>query len=85
MLPPFRITRRRMRLEELVAKIAQIEEHASLTLEEYPGGRLSVERQRHILGLARQIRAHLEDQLRAGQRQAEAERPFGAAPDRPAG
>jgi hypothetical protein len=84
MLPPFRITRRRMKLEELVAKIAQIEEHASLTLAEYPG-RLSVERQRHILGLARQIRAHLEDQLRAGQRQPEAERRFDAAQERPAG
>ena len=84
MFPPFRITRRRMKLEELVAKIAQIEEHATLTLEEYPG-RLSLERQRHNLGLARQIRAHLEDQLRAGQRQPETERRFGPARERPAG
>ena len=36
MLPPIRITRRRMKLEELVAKIAQIEEHATLTLLRYP-------------------------------------------------
>jgi len=82
--PPIRITRRRMKLEELVAKIAQIEEHATLTLEEYPGG-LSLERQRHIQGLARQIRAHLEDQLRAGQRQPEAERRFDPAPKHTAG
>ena len=55
-----------MKLEELIAKISQIEEHAALMLAE--PRRLSMERQRFILGLARQIRAHLQDQLRAGAR-----------------
>jgi hypothetical protein len=56
-----------MKLEELIAKIAQIEEQASLTLDEYPRG-LTVERQRLIVGISKQVRAHLEDQLKAGER-----------------
>jgi len=64
-----------MKLEELIAKIAQIEEQAALTLDEYPRG-LTVERQRLIVGIAKQIRAHLQDQVKAGERlpaQSEAE------------
>ena len=56
-----------MKLEELITKLGQIEQQASLTLSEYPHG-LTVERQRLILGIAKQVRAHLEDQARAGQR-----------------
>jgi hypothetical protein len=56
-----------MKLEELIAKVAQIEEQASLTLSEYPRG-LTVERQRLILGISKQIRSHLEDQMRDGER-----------------
>jgi len=63
-----KIARRRMKLEELTAKLEQIEQQASLTLSEYPRG-LTVERQRLIVGIARQLRAHLQDQIRAGQRQ----------------
>jgi hypothetical protein len=62
-----KIARRRMKLEELIAKALQIEEQAALTLAEYPRG-LTVERQRLIIGIAKQIRAHLEDQMRAGDR-----------------
>ena len=49
--------------QEVIAKLQQIEEQASLTLHEYPHG-LTVERQRLILGLARQLRSHLQDELR---------------------
>ena len=56
-----------MKLEEMVAKLSQIEEQASLTLSEYPNG-LTVERQRLILGIAKQMRSHLQDQLRQGGR-----------------
>jgi len=49
--------------QELIAKLQQIEEQAALTLHEYPHG-LTVERQRLILGLARQLRSHLQDELR---------------------
>jgi hypothetical protein len=58
-----------MKLEELVAKLAQIEEQASLTLSEYPQT-LVPERARLILALAKQMRSHLQDQLRAGERSA---------------
>lgn len=60
---------RRMKLEDLVAKLAQIEEQASLTLSEYPQT-LVPERARLILALAKQMRSHLQDQLRAGERSA---------------
>ena len=60
-----------MKLEELISKVQQIEEQVGLTLSEYPRG-LTVERQRLILGIAKQIRSHLEDQVRAGERRAEA-------------
>ena len=56
-----------MRLEELAAKLAQIEEQANLTLHEYPHG-LSIERQRLIVTLSKQLRQHVEDQLRLGPR-----------------
>ena len=49
--------------QELIGKLQQIEEQAALTLHEYPHG-LTVERQRLILGLARQLRSHLQDELR---------------------
>lgn len=57
-----------MKLEELVAKMLQIEEQVSLTLQEYPHGH-TVERQRLVFAIARQVRAHLSDQLAAGNRQ----------------
>jgi hypothetical protein len=58
---------RRMKLEELLAKLQQIEQQAALTLSEYPHG-LTVERQRLIMGLAKQMQAHLRDQVRHGER-----------------
>lgn len=58
---------RRLKLEELITKLAQIEEQASTTLREFPHG-LTVERQRLIVGIAKQVRSHLEDQLRRGSR-----------------
>jgi hypothetical protein len=57
----------RIRLEELSAKLAQIEEQAVLTVNEYPHG-LTLERQRLIVTLAKQLRQHVEDQLRVGPR-----------------
>jgi hypothetical protein len=41
--------------EELLSKLDLIEEHARVTLEEFPG-RLDKERQRQILALARDLR-----------------------------
>jgi hypothetical protein len=61
-------TLRRMKLEEILTKLEQIEEQAALTLTEYPRG-LTVERQRLIVGLTKQLRSHVEDQLRHGPRQ----------------
>ena len=60
---------RRMKLEELIGKIEQIEEQVNLTLHEYPRGH-TIERQRLVLAIAKQIRAHLSDQLTAGERKA---------------
>jgi len=60
---------RRMKLEELVAKMEQIEEQSALTLHEYPAGH-TIERQRLILAIAKQVKAHLLDQLAAGSREA---------------
>ena len=57
-----------MKLEELIRKLEQIEQQAALTLSEYPHG-LTVERQRLIVGIARQIRTHLIDELQLPQRQ----------------
>jgi len=51
-----------MKLEELITKLEQIEQQAALTLSEYPHG-LTVERQRLIVGIAKQVRGHLIDQL----------------------
>jgi hypothetical protein len=62
---------RRLKLDELIAKLAQIEEQAALTLQEYPHG-LTVERQRLIVGIAKQVKSHLEDQLRRGGREPQA-------------
>lgn len=42
--------------EELITKLAQIEEQAQLTLEEFPKS-LTKERQRMIIALARYIRS----------------------------
>ena len=69
---------RRLKLEELLAKLQQIEQQAALTLNEYPHG-LTVERQRLIVGLAKQMQAHLRDQFRHGERQPAQNDP--AAPD----
>jgi hypothetical protein len=70
MVPPSqKITLRRMKLEELIGKIEQIEEQVHLTLHEYPRGH-TIERQRLVLAIAKQIRAHLTDQLAAGARKA---------------
>lgn len=58
---------RRMSLEDLIAKLAQIEEHASLVLSEHPRGQV-LPRMRLILGIAKQVRLHLEDQREGGER-----------------
>ena len=76
---------RRLKLEELLTKLQQIEQQAALTLSEYPQG-LTVERQRLIMGLAKQMQSHLRDQFRHGERRpaqndpAEADQ-LGAVPD----
>ena len=64
--PPNR-SLRRLRLEELLSKIEQIEEQVSLTLREYPHGH-TLERQRLVLAIAKQVRSHLMEQLRGGPR-----------------
>lgn len=56
-----------MKLEELLSKIEQIEEQVSLTLREYPHGH-TLERQRLVLAIAKQVRSHLMEQLRGGPR-----------------
>jgi hypothetical protein len=58
---------RRLKLQELLTKLRQIEQQAALTLSEYPHG-LTVERQRLIIGLAKQMQSHLRDQFRHGER-----------------
>ena len=58
-----------MKLEELLGKLEQIEQQAALTLQEYPNG-LTLERQRLILAIAKQVQAHLRDQMREGPRAA---------------
>ena len=67
--PPRISSLRRMKLEEIVLKLEQIEQQAALTISEYPHG-LTVERQRLIVGLARQLNMHVRDQLRQGAREA---------------
>ena len=49
-----------MNEDELVSKLEQIEEQARLTLEEFPK-RLTRERQRMIIALAKYIRSELAD------------------------
>jgi hypothetical protein len=56
-----------MKLEELITKLEQIEQQAALTLSEYPHG-LTVERQRLIVGIAKQVRSHLMDELQVMER-----------------
>jgi hypothetical protein len=66
--PPLPIPElRRMRLDEMLRKLEQIERQAQLTAVEYPQG-LPIERQRLIIAIARQLRTHLKDQLRHGTR-----------------
>lgn len=65
---------RRLKLEDLLSKVEQIEEQANLTLTEYPNGH-TLERQRLIMAIAKQIRSHLTDQLRLGSREPVAHRP----------
>jgi len=60
-------TLRRLKLEELLAKLQQIEDQAARTLAEYPRG-LALERQRLIVALAKQMQIHLRDQLHHGER-----------------
>ena len=52
-----------MTLHEIADKLAQIQEQAALTVSEYPGG-LAIERQNLIIALVRQLRSHIEDDLR---------------------
>jgi hypothetical protein len=59
---------RRLKLEDLLSKVQQIEEQANLTLTEYPNGH-TLERQRLIMAIAKQVRSHLADQLRLGDRE----------------
>jgi hypothetical protein len=59
---------RRMKLEELITKMEQIEEQAALTLHEYAHAHTR-ERQRLVMAIAKQVRAHLIDQLEAGARE----------------
>jgi hypothetical protein len=66
-MPPKRTTLRRIKLEELIFKMQQIEEQAALTLQEYPHGH-TVERQRLVIAIAKQVRSHLLDQAAAGER-----------------
>jgi len=68
MSPHAKIARRRLKLDELVSKLEQIQQHASLTLAEDPSP-LTGQRQRLIVGLTKQILAHLQDQIRAGARE----------------
>ncbi len=56
-----------MKLEDIIAKLEQIEQQANLTLNEFPRGP-TIERQRLIAAIARQVRTHLRDQLRHGDR-----------------
>lgn len=56
-----------MKLEDLITKVEQIEQQAALTLSEYPHG-LTVERQRLIVGIAKQIRSHLVARLQTAAR-----------------
>jgi hypothetical protein len=58
-----------MKLEELIFKMQQIEEQAALTLHEYPRGH-TVERQRLVMAIAKQVRVHLMDQVAEGEREA---------------
>ena len=62
-MPPKRGVLRRLKLEELITKMQQIEEQVALTLHEYPHGH-TLERQRLVLAITKQVRAHLEDQLK---------------------
>ena len=59
---------RRLKLQDLISKIEQIDEQAALTLSEYPNGH-TIERQRLIIAIARQIRSHLQDQVQLGERE----------------
>ena len=45
--------------QELLAKLEQIEEHARLTLADYPSRDLVRERQRMIIALTKFIRSHV--------------------------
>ena len=68
MVQPRPLALRRMKLEELLSKLEQIEQQAALTLDEYPNG-LTLERQRLIMAIAKQIQAHVLSQLRGGPRE----------------
>jgi hypothetical protein len=64
---PNETTLRRMTLEQLISKLEQIEQQAHFTMREYPGT-LTLDRQRLIVGLSRQLQIQIQDQLRGGAR-----------------
>lgn len=68
-------------LHALIAKMRQIEQHAGLTLREYPDGWVE-ERQRLIAAIAAQVRGHFEAQ-RERRRRLRSRRPD-AGPGTPA-
>ncbi|OGA73764.1 MAG: hypothetical protein A3G81_28315 [Betaproteobacteria bacterium RIFCSPLOWO2_12_FULL_65_14] len=69
---------RRLRIEQLITKMEQIERQAALTLDEHPNGH-PVERQRLIMAIARQVHFHLIDQLEAGEREPQPQGPKGTS------
>ena len=81
---PQKFALRRMNLEEIVAKLEQIEQQAQLTLQEFPRGP-TLERQRLIAAIARQVKGHLKDQLRHGERTSQHENGEAQRPLQPVG
>ena len=57
-----------MNLQDLIAKMEQIEQQVALTLHDYPEGWVE-ERQKLIAAIAKQVRTHLEAQQRLAQAQ----------------
>lgn len=61
-----------MKLEQMLAKLEQIERLALDTVDQHP--RLDIERQKLIAAIARQLRDHIQDQLQSGSREPLAQR-----------
>lgn len=57
-----------MNLQDLIAKMQQIEQQVALTLHDYPAGWVE-ERQKLIAAVAKQVRTHLEAEQRLAQAQ----------------